>query len=118
MDTAFTILKKSLQQAAHAANANLEELIEIPDKAEEIITMFSSALSLEQINGNENFQQTRSSDKFRLDCSKLRLQIIKIAKQLPESSRVTNIRKWGQDVNTVWTAVQQSDELVAIKDLN
>ena len=80
MDGAYTILKKSLQEAARAANASLEDLIEIPDNAEEIITMFSSALTLEQIKRNENFQQTRSSDKFRLDCSKLRLQIIQIAK--------------------------------------
>ena len=55
MDGAYTILKNSLQQAARAANANLEDLIEIPDNAEEIITMFSSALTLEQIKRNENF---------------------------------------------------------------
>ena len=52
MQSAFDILKKSLNKAAQHAGASLNKLIHIPEKAEEIITMFPSALSLEQINGN------------------------------------------------------------------
>jgi hypothetical protein len=37
-------LKKSLKDAASAAGANLEELIEVPDDPDEIIAMFPSAL--------------------------------------------------------------------------
>lgn len=80
--------------------------------------MFPSALSLEQINGNENFVQTRSSDVFRLDCSKLRLELLKIAKDLPEEYRIVNLAKWGQDATDIWTAVQENDDLVMIRDLN
>lgn len=118
METAFSILKNSLRSAAQAAGAALEDLIVIPDQAQDIITMFPSALSLEQINGNENFVQTRSSDVFRLDCSKLRLELLKIAKDLPEEYRIINLAKWGQDATDIWTAVQENDDLVMIRDLN
>lgn len=80
--------------------------------------MFSSALSLEKINGNENLVQTRSSDVFRQQCSELRLELLNIAKNLPESSRIVNLQKWGQDAMNVWTAVQENDDLVMIRDLS
>ena len=73
METAFSVLKNSLRQAAQAAGATLEELIEIPRSAEDIISMFPSALSLEKINDNESLVHTRSSVVFREHCSKLRL---------------------------------------------
>ena len=52
METAFTLLKDSLNKAAAAANANLEDLIQIPDNAQEIISMFPSAL---QTVGNKDY---------------------------------------------------------------
>ena len=65
MDQAFETLTKNLRLAATAAGASLEELIVIPDRAEEIISMFPSALTLENINDNEQLKQTRSSEVFR-----------------------------------------------------
>lgn len=47
MESAFSILKQSLMKAAQAAGANLDDLIDLPQNAEEIITIFPSALSLE-----------------------------------------------------------------------
>ena len=47
MESAFAILKQSLMKAAQAAGTILEDLIEIPEKASDIITLFPSALSLE-----------------------------------------------------------------------
>lgn len=72
MDVAFNALKNNLKQAASAAGAILEDLIDIPDRAEEIITMFPSALALEKINDNERLVHTRSSDVFRQKCTTLR----------------------------------------------
>ena len=117
METAFSILKNNLRQAAQAAGATLEELIVIPNRAEEIISMFPSALSLEKINDNESLVHTRSSVVFREYCSKLRLQLIKFAKNLSAESRILNIQKWGQDASVVLTAVMENDDLVAIVDL-
>jgi len=105
METAFGILKKSLRKAAQAAGAVLEDLIDIPDRAEDIISLFPSALSLEQINGNKNFVHTTSSDVFRQGCSMLRLELLNLAKDLPEESRIVNMQKWGWDAISVWTAV-------------
>ena len=117
METAFSVLKNNLRLAAQAAGATLEELIEIPSRAEDIISMFPSALSLEKINDNESLVHTRSSVVFREYCSKLRLQIINIAKNLSAESRILNIQKWGQDASVVLTAVMENDDLVAIVDL-
>lgn len=105
-------------QAAQAAGAVLDEMIDIPDKASEIISIFPSALSLEQINGNKNFVHIQSSDVFRQQCSLLRLELLNMAKSLPLESRVANLKKWAQDAINVWTAVQENDDLVMIKDLN
>ena len=55
MESAFNMLKGSLMKAANAAGATLDDLVEIPDKPEKIITMFPSAISVEQVNGNDNF---------------------------------------------------------------
>ena len=55
MDKAFSKLKESLEGAASAAGVNLDDLVIIPEKAEEIITMFPNALSLDQVNGNKDF---------------------------------------------------------------
>ena len=44
MNTAYNTLKKSLKDAASAAGANLEELIQVPTNPDEIIAMFPSAL--------------------------------------------------------------------------
>lgn len=40
-----------------------------------------------------------------------------IAKNLEEESRIVNIQKWGQDVTTIWTSVNENDDLVMIRDL-
>ena len=40
-----------------------------------------------------------------------------IARNLPETSRIINIQKWGQDVTTIWTSVNENDDLVMIRDL-
>ena len=55
MEKAFETLRVSLRKAASAAGAQLDQLLDIPQRAEEIITMFPSALSLEQVNGNPKF---------------------------------------------------------------
>ena len=55
MDSAFSLLKASLEGAASAAGVSLNDLVIIPKEAEEIITMFPSALSLDQVNGNKDF---------------------------------------------------------------
>ena len=52
MHEAYGILKKSLGEAARAAGAVLSELIDLPDRPEEIITMFNSALVPQPINKN------------------------------------------------------------------
>ena len=46
MESAFSLLKASLMLAAQAAGAILDDLVLIPEKAEDIITMFPSALEL------------------------------------------------------------------------
>ena len=48
----------------------------------------------------------------------LRLELLNIAKNLPYQSRIVNLQKLAQDAINVWTAVQESDDLVMIKDLN
>ena len=83
METAFSVLKNNLRQAAQAAGATLEELIQLPKQAEDIISMFSSALSQEQIHGNETYTQIRSSEQFRKQCAQLRTAILKIAVNMP-----------------------------------
>ena len=88
MDAAFSLLKASLMLAAQAAGAILDDLVLIPERAEDIITMFPSALSLEQVNGNENFVQTKSSDVFRQACSKLRLTILDLARKINPEQRI------------------------------
>lgn len=117
MDAAFQILKNSLRQAAQAAGAPLENLIYIPEKPEDIISLFQSALKLEQINGNENYQQTQSAEIFRRQCSSLRLELLNMAKDLEPDSRILNLQEWGQSVFTIWTAIQENDDLVKIQDL-
>ena len=57
----------------------MEDIIEIPNQAEDIISMFSSALSLERVHENETYMQTRSSEEFRKQCAQLRTAILKIA---------------------------------------
>jgi len=52
-------------QAALTTGAILDDLVIMPEKAEDFITILPTALSLEQVNGNENFIQTKSSDVFR-----------------------------------------------------
>ncbi len=79
--------------------------------------MFPSALKLEQINGNENYQQTQSTQLFRQTCSQLRLELLNLAKELPPDSRILNLQEWGQSVSTIWTAIQENDDLVKIQDL-
>lgn len=37
---------------------------------------------------------------------------------MPEDSRIVNLKKWEQDVHCVWTAVQENEDLVLIRDLN
>lgn len=117
MEEAFGKLKSSLREAASAAGAQLDNLIELPDRPDQIISMFPSALELQQVNNNREFVQTRSSDVFRQECSKLRLLLMDIARNLPETSRIINIQKWGQDVTTIWTSVNENDDLVMIRDL-
>ena len=46
MESAFSLLKASLMLAAQAAGAILDDLVLIPEKAEDIITMLPSALEL------------------------------------------------------------------------
>jgi len=82
MESVFSSLKASLMQAAQAAGAILDDLVLIPEKAEDIITMFPSALELKQVNGNENFVQTKSSDVFRRACSKLWLKILDFSRNI------------------------------------
>ena len=72
MESAFNTLKNCLKEAARAAGASLESLIEVPAEKEEIITMFPSALHKEKINNNEENTHTRSTDVFRQKCSLLR----------------------------------------------
>ena len=80
---AFEKLKDSLRKAAQAAGAaNLDQLIDIPETADEIITMFASALEIKLINENRTLQHTRSSDIFREQCAKLRSRILNIARTL------------------------------------
>ena len=55
MKKAFDILKDSLVLAAKAADAVLEDLIEIPEQATEIIVMLASALKIETIHNSENY---------------------------------------------------------------
>ena len=55
---------------------------------------------------------------FRQQCSKLRLELLNIAKNLTEDNRIVNIAKWGQDAIDIWSAVQENDDLVMIRDLN
>ena len=44
-----------MYQAAQAASANLDDLLAIPQKAEDIITLFPSALFPKQVNENKHF---------------------------------------------------------------
>ena len=55
MKKAFSLLKESLEEAASAAGVNLDDLVIVPQNAEEIITMFPSAFGLEEVNGNKDF---------------------------------------------------------------
>ena len=61
----------------------MEELIQIPKHAEDIISMFSSALSQVRIHENDTYMQTRSSEQFRKQCAQLRTAILKIAVNMP-----------------------------------
>ena len=118
MESAFSLLKASLMLAAQAAGAILDDLVLIPEKAEDIITMFPSALELQQVNGNENFVQTKSSDVFRQACSKLRLKILDLSRNLESEQRIVSLVSWGEDTINVWTAVQNNDDLMLIRDLD
>ena len=80
MDSAFSLLKGSLENAASAAGVNLGDLVIIPKKAEEIITMFPAAETLYPVNGIKNFVQKRSELLFRQRCSTLRLKILNLAR--------------------------------------
>jgi len=95
METAFTLLKASLMKAAQAAGAKLDDLVFIPEKPEEIITMFPSAISVEQVNGNDNFIQNKSTDVFRQACNKLRLTILDLSRKLEAEQRIVNLISWG-----------------------
>lgn len=76
MNAAFETLKNNLKKAARAAQANLEDLIVIPNEASEIISMFPSALDVVKIRNQDALKHTRSTDIFRVNCSKLRLHIL------------------------------------------
>lgn len=89
----------------------------IPSEASEIISMFPSALEKEKIRNQDTLVHTRSAEIFRINCSKLRLQILGIAKSLDAESRHVNIQQWGNEANTVLTAVMDNDDLVAMVDL-
>ena len=117
MEAAFATLKDNLRKAARAAQANLEDLIVIPEEASDIISMFPSALDLVKIRNQDTLVHTRSTDIFRKNCSMLRLQILDISKSLSEESRHVNIQQWGNEANTVLTAVMDNDDLVAMVDL-
>ena len=55
----------SLKDAARAAGALLENLIDIPSQPSDFISMFPAALNREQINDNKLYEQTISSSIFR-----------------------------------------------------
>ena len=37
---------------------------------------------------------------------------------MPYENRIVNIAKWGQDATNIWSAVQENDDLVMIRDLD
>ena len=61
METAFSLLKNSLQLAAQAANAILDDLKLIPDMADDIIP---PALLIVLEDGNEHLAEKGSLDLF------------------------------------------------------
>ena len=95
----------------------MDQLIDIPETADEIITMFASALEIKLINENRTLQHTRSSDIFREQCAKLRSTILNIARTLDPQSRISSMMKWGKDSIAVLSAVMDNDDLVGIEDL-
>jgi len=68
METAFSLLKNSLQLAAMAADAILDDLKLIPDMADDIIP---PALLRVLEDGNEHLAQEGSLDLYGQACSKL-----------------------------------------------
>ena len=118
MESTFSMLKAGLLLAAQAAGIILDDLVVIPEKAEDVITMFPGALEYQQVNGNENFVQTKSSDVFRQACSRLRLKILDFSRNLEAEQRIVSLVEWGQDTINVWTAVQNNEDLMLIRDLN
>ena len=94
MQSAYNSLKDNLIKAAQAAGASIKNLVTIPEKAEEIITMFPSALSLKQVNENKNFTQILTENVFRQKCSMLRLSILDFARQLEDEQRILDLKTW------------------------
>ena len=94
MQSAYNSLKDNLIKAAQAAGASIKNLVTIPEKAEEIITMFPSALSLKQVNENKNFTQILTENVFRQKCSMLRLSILDLARQLEDEQRISDLKTW------------------------
>ena len=92
----------------------MEQLIDIPDNADDIITMFASALEIKSVNDNQTLKHTRSSDIFRTQCAVLRSSILNIARTLAPASRVSSLTKWGKDAIAVLSAVMDNDDLVGI----
>ena len=80
--------------------------------------MFPSAISVEEVNGNENFVQTKSSDVFRQACSRLRFKILDLSRNLEAEQRIVSLVQWGQDTINAWTAVQNNEDLMLIRDLD
>ena len=80
--------------------------------------MFPSALEPKQVNGNPNFIQTKSAEIFRQACSKLRLKIFDLSRELEAEQRIVSLVGWGQDAINVWTAVQNNEDLMLITDIN
>ena len=94
MQSAYNSLKDNLIKAAQAAGASIKNLVTIPEKAEEIITMFPSALSLKQVNENKNFTQILTENVFRQKCSMIRLSILHLARQLEDEQRILDLKTW------------------------
>lgn len=110
-------MKGSLRESARVSNIPLNDIFLIPDHPADMLSIFSSALTLVQVLDNEEYQQVRYSDDFRLSCSKLRLQLIEMAKSVPKEERFQNLRTWAQMAKTIWTSVNETNHLTLVPAL-
>ena len=113
----FEKIKAGLEEAAKAADTDLASLVSMEVTADEMMNTFHGAIDRKTIGTNSYYVQTRYNEKFRNQCSELRLKLHKFARNLADNQRMATLELLVEHMNVVWDALTQSDDLVMIKDL-